>query len=77
MTLEKRMDDLDYRKDLYSRVFIYNEERDLDDSAIRDIRGDTFEVLQLFSEMHYNRNRAIGNNRNEKEKLTDVKDDII
>ena len=66
------MDDLDYRKDLYSRVFIYNEERDLDDIAISGIRGDTFEVLQLFNEMHYNRNRAIGTSRNEKEKLIDV-----
>ena len=66
------MDDLNYRKDLYSRVFIYNEEKDLDDSAINGIRGDTFEVLQLFNEMHYNRSRAIGNSRSEKEKLIDV-----
>ena len=66
------MDDLDYRKDLYSRAFIYNEERDLDDSAISGIRIDTFKVLQLFNEMHYNRNRAIGNSSNEKEKLIDV-----
>ena len=41
------MDDLDYRKDLFSRVFIYNEEKDLDDNAISGIKGDTFEVLQL------------------------------
>ena len=66
------MDDIDYRKDLYSRVFIYNEERDLDDNAISGIRGDTFEVLQLFNEMHYNWDRAIRNNKNEKEKLIDV-----
>ena len=66
------MDDLNYRKDLYSRVFIYNEERDLDDSAISGIRGDTFEVLQLFNKMHYNRNKAIGNSRNEKKKLIGV-----
>ena len=72
ITLEKRIDDLDYRKDLYSRVFIYNEERDLDDSAISGIRGDTFEVLQLFNEMHYNRNKAIENSRSTKEKIIDV-----
>ena len=29
VTLEKGMDDLDYRKDLYSRLLVYGEEKDL------------------------------------------------
>ena len=45
VTLEKGMDDLDYKKDLYSKVFVYGEEKDLDDSQILGIRGDTFEVV--------------------------------